>query len=294
MPTIFRDIVTIGPLGAEVTFNDPTDLPAGAVMWGLDVMDGWDDTADMNTPSTELGGGSDGEVAADFFSYKARHMLLSGYVMGATRLDAAALRDVIARDALPRNVDLLLTRQEAVPKWMTVRVAGKREVQMVGPQAFRWIQPVMSEDPFKYSTTSQTEMAGVAGVSSGGRVYPRTYPLTYTTIASGESNSAVVNNLGTAPTSPLVTLFGPLDSGGWRLSNETTNKSIRFNIGLGPTDIMVIDFKQQIALLNGFPVTATIVGDFWKVEPGVNVIKLFADFDPGSGFSITINSAWEN
>lgn len=293
MPTIFRHKVVVG----GVTFNDRLDMPAGAIDWGLDTLDGWDRTSEIEVNSTPIGGGSDGEISAEVFPAKARHILVSGWALAPDAATAEQLADVLWRDVFPRNQEIVLARYEAIPKYLTVRVAGQREISRVGPLNFRWLVPVMAPDPFKYDLlpdVNSSGTAGVAGQSSGGRTYPRMYPLTYIPeVGTGEENAINIFNRGTGNTSPTITVHGPLVKGGWRISNETTGEDLGFDVALSSSDVLTIDFGAEVALLNGYPITSTLSGDFWKVVPGLNVIKLYGDYDPLTSITVSIKSAWE-
>jgi hypothetical protein len=296
MATLFRDTVEIGPVGgAAVVFNDPLQLPAviGVGEWGADIMDGWDDTFDVTAEFIDRGA-VDGAVSSEFFPARARSMIVGGYVTAATRAVAHQLWDIIVRDAFPRNKEILIVRHEPIPKQMTVKIAGKRDIEWTGPLAFRWGVPVVAEDPFKYALAPDVGSAGVAGQSTGGRVYPRKYPLHYDTVLSGTANSVIIVNEGTGDAQRFtVTITGPLTLGGWRLANETNDSYIRFDVGLLSTDTLEIDFNRGVALLNGYPVTASITGDFFTLQAGVNVLKLYGDYDPAAGFTVVAYSAWE-
>jgi hypothetical protein len=103
----------------------------------------------------------------------------------------------------------------------------------------------------------------------------------------------VLTNAGTASSAPTVSITGPLVRGGWRLVNDTTGEDLTMDVGLATGDIMEIDFSNELVYVNGFLVSPSIRGDFWRVVPGVNVIKLYADYDPASTFTISTYSAWE-
>lgn len=305
MSTIFRDRVTAQRrlsaegeeevLATAVEFNNWSLRPAGSIDWWIDGMDGWDKSAELEVRSNTRSGQTDGEVAAAYFPARARHMLVTGWVQAETRAAAESCSDIIVRDAFPTNDYIKLVRYEAVPKYLWVRVSGPHEILRVSQEAFRWVVPVMAEQPFKLSNSAldnESGSSGVAGLSSGGRTYDRVYPLEYSVTSEGDDNSVVLFNHGTAPTYPVITIVGPLPTGGWRITNDTYGDSLTFDVGLTLTDTLTIDFEEQIALLNGYPITATITGDFWTVRPGANVIKLFSTFDPDAGFSAEIRSAW--
>lgn len=298
MPTLFRDKVEVGPSGAPVTFNDYSLKPAGSIHWGMDTLDGWDSSSELEVTSLAIGGGVDGEILGGYFPAKGRHMTASGFVTALDRDNAEALQDVVIGDAFPANRDLILARYESIPKYLRARVSGPYQIERVGPANFRWIVPLVAGDPFKYDLdppNSSAGTAGVAGQSVGGRSYPRTYPLQYTAVTTGseDANFVTLYNRGTADTYAIVSVNGPLTKGAWRLSNETTGEDVRFDVGLSAGDTLLIDFKEGTAFLNGFPVTASISGDFFKIVRGPNIIKLFGDFDPAAGFSASIESAWK-
>lgn len=289
MPTIFRHKVAIG----TAVFNDGSVRPIGAQEWGIDVLEGWKTSPELTVRSTELGGENDGEVLGSYFPLRGRHLIVGGYVLAATEEEAEELHDALLRDAVPRNKDILLTRYESVPKFLRVRREGAVETTWPLPNGFRWSAALIAPDPLKYAVDQTIGSGGVVGVGSGGRRYPRRYPLRYATAIASTDAGVVLTNEGTAPTSPVATLFGPLGRGVWWLVNETVNEELRFDVGLVAGDTLEIDFREEVALLNGFPVSATVTGDFWKVVPGPNRIKLYAEEAPGAGFSITIYSAWE-
>lgn len=291
MSTLFYDRVEIN----GVVFNVPAERPLanGIGEWGADVIDGWNDTFEINAEfvAKEV---SDGAVSSEFFAAEAKGMIVGGYVVAVDRATAHQLWDIIVRDAFPRNELLTLVRHEPIPKQMSVRVSGKRTIAWTGPMAFRWGVPVTAEDPFKYALAPDVGNAGVAGQSSGGRSYPRKYPLHYDTVLSGTANLVTLTNAGTGDSQRFVVdISGPLNRGGWRLANETTNEFIRFDVALLSTDTLTVDFQRGIALLNGYPVTASLTGDFFALTPGPNTIKLYGDYDPAAGFTITAYSAWE-
>lgn len=292
MPTIFRDKVIAG----AVTFNDPTAPQVGAVTFGIDNMDGWKKAPSREVRSVPFGGSVDGEEAIGYWAAFARHMIIEGWAVCTDRISAESIEDIILGDAFPANEELVIVRFEGIPKYVRVRVEGEVEVINTGPNAFRFSVPVQTVgSPWKFSYNpldNETGTAGAAGISSGGRAYPRTYPLQYTTVSSGAESQVVINNHGTAPTDPFITITGPLPQGSWRIENQNNADYIRFDVGLLATDVLTIDFASRTAMLNGYLVTSKIDGDFWKIDRGVNIIKMFAPFDPAAQFTVSINSAW--
>jgi len=288
MPTIFRDKVTVG----TTTFNEVGTMPSGAQVWGIDVLDGWKRGPALEYTVNKISD-VDGEILGEVQSAKARYMTVSGYVLASSRATSESLEDVLV-NTFARNTDLVLARYESIPKFVTCRRVGPIEVTNPMENGWRFTVDLMCPDPFKYSLAPVGPLsAGVAGLSSGGRTYPRTYPLVYTTVVSGSENRVVLTNAGTASSSPTVTITGPLVKGGWRLSNDTTGEDLSMDVGLATGDVLLIDFANELVYVNGFLVGPSVLGDFWRVVPGVNIIKLYADYDPASTFTISVYSAWE-
>lgn len=291
MPTIFRQKV----VSNGVTFNDPLANPTGVQAWGLDVMAGWKDTGDVEEFSTELGSYRDGVSSADFFPVRKRYIILSGYCAAASVADAETFHDLLVRDAFPRNRTLTVVRHESVPKQVQCKRSSKIEIDWTAvPNGFRWQTTLMADDPLKYALTGVTSSGGISDILANGHTFPVTFPMTFNGSGGGGYTSIGITNSGTAPSPNLqATLTGPLAKGAWRIINDTTGESIGFDVALASTDTMIIDFLSRTATLNGFQVTASYTGTFWKLQPGLNTIRLYAE--PNALASVTIlgYSAWE-
>jgi hypothetical protein len=290
MSTIFKHLVQAG----TVDFNGGTP-PDGARAWAVDIMEGWKTGGEVEERSTELGSYRDGVSASGFFPVRKRYIVIGGYVYASSEVDAEALHDVLVRDAFPRNKLITLTRHEAVPKYVLGRRSAAVEVDWSAVQTgFRWQTTLMCEDPLKYALGTETVSGGVAGLLVGGHTFPVTFPHTFDTGSAGGENGLGVSNLGTAYSPALTaTLVGYLGKGSWRLQNDTTGEYIGFDTALQTTDTLVIDFKEQTALLNGYPISASYFGTFWKLAPGSNTIRLYAEYDPSAMVTIEYSSAWE-
>ncbi len=286
MGTIFRH----KGVANGVTFNDDSVRPDGAIKWGIDVLDGWKRTAPVKGIFTPVES-ADGEIAADFFPTQGRQLAIGGFVLAKTAAQAEDLEDYIIGEAFPVNTDIQLTRYEPVPKYVVGRVVDDIIVDYVEPWSFRWAVAFRCPNPFKYALTSIPQDAGVAGLSSGGVSFPVVFPLVFTITDEGSTNQVLAFNDGTAPSAPIVTIKGPLPSG-WRLENETTGEYLLYDVDLGAADELVIDFYNETALLNGFPVTVTVSGDFWRVEKGANTIKLYGTYHADAMFTVDVRSAW--
>jgi len=290
MPTVFADIVSAG----AISFNDDGNKPVGAVVWGLDSMLGWGGTSKLISSSTPKGAWGDGDIFGSYFSSSGRNMTLGGYCWASDRAQAEQLKDLLIGDAFPINSDIVLTRQEPIPKTVTVRVTDEISFEMVGSDKFRWVVPVSSESPYKFSVTeSSYGPVGAAGSSLGGFSFPLSMPLEFVGSSGIDANLLAVVNLGTAPSYARLQLTGPLVSGAWRVSNETTGEYIGYHLSASAGDIVIIDMEGQYATVNGEISSASLFGDFWPLKPrSTNMLKLFTSSDPSTSLSATARSAW--
>lgn len=289
MTTIFRDPVTIN----GVDFNNGAAPDASLIVWNIDNLDGWNRTPEMNTPTSDRTS-QDGTVIAARSTLRGRNIYVEGYVVTESRAAAEAAKSILVGQVFPRSTDLLVVRTTpAAATQVTARRVTPVEYPVDLGASFRWATSLLCADPLRYSTDVTTVgPVGVAAFSSGGRDYPRDYPLVYTSTGGGVTTVATVTNLGTAPTPPVIEVRGDLPFGGWRLSNDTTGEDISFNVAVGVNDVLRIDHKANRATLNNYPVTSSLVGDFWRVVPGENQIRLYSDLSDAN-FTVTIRSAWE-
>jgi len=290
MPTIFKQVVYLN----GVAFNDPAQNPPGALSWGCDVTDGWKNTPDPDVRTTPLGASRDGSSSADFFAYPSRFITLGGWAYAPDAATAELLHDYLLTAALPRNTAVMMERMENVPKFVLGKRAAAFETDWTLPNGFRWSTTFQCDDPLKYSNNVVGGSSGVSGAVRYTRTYPRTYPMVYITSGGGDASSVGVVNVGTSPSSQiLVQISGPLTEGGWRLRNDTNNGELSFDVGLASTDILTINFANQTALLNGYPIAYSLTGDFWTIDPGTNLIRLYADYNAATRLTVSARSAWE-
>jgi hypothetical protein len=296
MSTILGDKVAIRNSSGTWTFNDSSLLPTlwpGAIKMNVDLLPGWSDTVSLDVISVPRGVG-DGNYTASRFPAQARVITIGGYIAAASRAALDSLWDDVVLNAFPQDEDLTLTRYEPQPKYVICRLSGSLAVtQYLGREgALRWEGTLLCSDPFKYDAAAVLSgTTGIAGLSTGGRTYPRVYPLQYITVGGGTGNSITLLNVGTARSYPVITITGPLTSG-WRIENSTTGAELSFGVALSAGDVMVIDNQNKFATVNGSPVNGLLSGDWWYLVPGSNVVKLFADYNSTATFTVVATSRW--
>lgn len=109
-------------------------------------------------------------------------------------------------------------------------------------------------------------------LSSGGAIYPVTYPVNYGSTSGG---SVAIYNAGTADVYPVITLRGGLS--GPVIFHSDRGVSLSLNYNLGASDTVVIDMMEKTITLNGtsnLMAYRTSDSDWFSVAPGSNPIRL--------------------
>jgi len=152
-------------------------------------------------------------------------------------------------------------------------------------------------DPTIYSATLSTASTGQANptVSSGGAIYPFTYPVLYG--SNTFTVSADCNNIGTLPVYPLtVTVTGPVTNP--VVTNTATGEYIQVNVTLSSTsDQLNITYNAttQDINLNGVNVAQDLQAGstLFKIQPGSNVIQLSgSSVGTGAVAEVQFYSGW--
>ena len=168
----------------------------------------------------------------------------------------------------------------------TIR-AGNVDVQM------QWSCP----DGVEYSAaTTQTVVKLQTPITTGGRTYPLVYPRTYT--AQTGTGVAVITNNGTAPTAPVVRIFGPVT--GPVLTNETAGLTFAMaGYIIGDTEYVEIDMAAKTVQLRGVPGAdanrrgrVTTKG-WWTLQPGTNTIRFTSETGASPAQALVLSQdAW--
>lgn len=292
MPFFYRDVTTFASPNGTVRFNDPTGLgDYHADQAWLDGLDGWTTTVKPVVVSSQRAVGDGAYLAKKFYS-QGRVFMARGLVATNTKVDTEAAWNDLVSIAFPLNEDITITNLGSVIKTTTVRVISDVRCTQLMEDGFRFEVDLMSEESYLYSVNDISATAGIVGSATGGMTFPMTFPLEFNIDPQGASNSAIVTNIGNAPSRPVITIAGPLDAG-WRLENTTSGEFIAFDKSLaGTSNKLVIDFKKQTAIIGNSTVAGLLEGDWWDIVPGANIIKLFGTYYGATTFTVSTKSAW--
>ena len=123
-------------------------------------------------------------------------------------------------------------------------------------------------DPRFYNNTQQS--ASLIGTNYLGRLYNRTYPLTY----GGGAAGTTITNTGWANTYPIITITGPITNA--IVGNSTQGNYITIQGTYANTDTIIVDLGQRLVTLNGASARNLVAGgsNWFYAQPGANQFYL--------------------
>ena len=107
------------------------------------------------------------------------------------------------------------------------------------------------------------------------------------------TDSVNVDNLGTSPVAPIITLTGPLHNP--VVVNQTTNQQMQILTDLSGSDEVVINTQLETITLNGTDIyyLKSDESQFIYMNPGTNKMYLDSDTDSDAGYAeIEFNSGY--
>lgn len=267
-------------------------LDAEGVRWTLTGLDGWDDGWDSGTGTgVQQRAYAEGSwVTAQYAGARLIHA--SGSIDtesdvwdDATRAWDRLLAQVpfrglgtlavsVGEGTMPERIAAV--RQEGKPVFSD-RIGGYGKFSL----------SLLAPDPRKYAAALQT-LNLVLPVSTGGLVWPVTYPVTWTGVTTN-STGTVVND-GTWDSPPVLTVTGPCPP--CRITNLTTSQSLRVVDAVSAGQELVIDVAAGTATVEGQ--SRRVLGSWWSLVPGENTIAFSADgYDAGAALTVEFRSAWK-
>jgi phage-related protein len=124
-------------------------------------------------------------------------------------------------------------------------------------------------DPRYYASNEQTAI--LLYTPPTGRVYNRTYPLSY----GGGSVvvTTTINNAGWTDTYPSIAISGPITNP--IIGNTTENASLSFVGSYSSADVLEVDLLNKLITLNGVAARNTLLSGTWfSAQPGNNSFYL--------------------
>lgn len=185
------------------------------------------------------------------------------------------------------GVGLLTAQAQVINR--SIPVIQEYTAGLVTGAALQFYMP----DPFWYGPTQ----SGTTGLpsTSGGLVYPLSYPLAYGTTVSG---AVSCRNVGSEATPPLFTVVGPI-SPGFTITSIEDQLSLTYTGALGANDTVVINTADGSVWLNTVSDRRqNLAYSTWPSIPAANPatgapgVRTFAFTTTGSATAATMTVSW--
>jgi hypothetical protein len=149
---------------------------------------------------------------------------------------------------------------------------------------------MLCPDPRIYDNAVQTGVVSTPAQGTG-RVYNRTYNLTY--IGSGSGNTVTCTNSGTYPTVPTFTITGPCTNP--VIVNSTTGQKLAFTTTLSSADTLVVNPDLRTVLYNGSAARNLLTTDsswFYLPVGSTNIGFVAGASSVGASLTVQFNNAY--
>lgn len=212
-------------------------------------LEGWPMEADL--PGVEIEGRHGQVIDTSMVRLKPRLVRVSGTLQGLSKDDADRIREMVAGFVYRAN-PLCLYRHELSERYMLVFARSIEHAYVTGRYKARLF-------------TLNIEFRA-----------PEPFLLGPEQSVSIDTGTADVQNLGTAPVSPVVTVRGPMADP--VITNTTTGQVIELGVNLGAEDSVVIDCDKFTAVKGDLSVIGVLGADFlaggFSLAPGMNTITV--------------------
>jgi phage-related protein len=140
-----------------------------------------------------------------------------------------------------------------------------------------WTWQAEAGDPTIYSATQYN--VELLPPSPSGFTFNIRFPLNF---GGGGASAGVALNAGTYKSFPQVHVTGSCVNP--QLISLRQNRTLKFNVTLGPSDYLDIDFANKIVMFDGALWYSLLdpSSQWWYIQPGYNTLKLIASGATGS------------
>jgi hypothetical protein len=206
------------------------------------------------------------------YNYGRRILTVEGEIIAQNTADFESLRkELLEALAFPNGLkDIIITTREGLELTASVILNSRPDIPYQKGKMVRadFHFELVAPFPFLLSTTEKMDTAEVYG--GGGGAVPMGLPFA---MAAGASNALEIENEGNVASFPTIRIYGAAENPS--IQNETTGETLSFTYTLGSDDYIDIDIFNRTAILNGATnIMQYVAGDWFKIDPGVNIIKL--------------------
>lgn len=288
---LFPGVGGAGNTGDPVALGDVVlnTVDTDGVQWILEEFN-WDDSPGSTSELQQRARGH-GSTASEGF-YASIVYTLSGLISAPTVALVVAARNALAAAVTLSDFQMIVAEGDTVSHSM-VRRQDQILFKRVSPTEMTFSIQVVAKDPRKYGDLVSVSTALPS--SSGGLVYPVTYPVTYT----GVSVTGVLRvvNEGNTQAPVWLRVDGPIPAGGWTVTHVGKKQSLVFStaLALGAGEFVTVDMERREVLAQGqAPRAGYVTSRGWfSLDPGVNDIAFSAqNYSSTALLTVATKPAW--
>jgi len=277
-------LVALGDLVLNTIEDDGT-------AWAVNEFEGWEGGAGSTLELSRRARGHGATGSEPFYAH--RTLVISGVVRTPTgKLSYAEDRLNAAVSLAPFQLSVAergRVRSMLVQRQDNVIVKSRKGSATIADFNVQ----VVAKDPLKYGDL--VSQSTLLPSSTGGLVYPVTYPITYT----GVTNSGVirVTNGGNTQAPVWLRIDGPIPAGGWTVTHIGKKQSLTFavSLALAAGEFITVDMSRREVLAQGQSARAGYVTSrgWFTLDPGDNDIAFSAqNFSATAQLTVTTKPAW--
>lgn len=265
----------------------PLDIEHGFAVENLDL--GFPAIRGVSNPRADVDGETD-----ETRLFGARAVMLTGTIVPTPTESRQAVLDRLATFLRPDRRPWLIYELEPGSGERQIRLRPDQHARpIVHPGSAKVAAGWRGPDGIQESTALIEATATAAGTESG-RVYDRTYDLSYPD--SEVVGTATITIGGTLNVPPVIILRGPAVDP--RIEKVGTDERLIFeDLELGPDDYLEIDVRARTVLLNGeesrYGNLDFEASTWWTLPPGDTTFRYYpVSFGPGASATVRARAAW--
>lgn len=227
----------------------------------------------------------DGGTYVDSY-FMPRKWSLNLYVVAATQLEYEAKMRLLGRLFNPKDAGYLqLVDENGTNYYLYGRLSAPPTVSNYHVSHSQVLLQFESADPYFYGDSTYYNFNIAAPATAMKIAFAIPFAIT------PDNSSITIENTGYVASWPIVVISGG-GSGvtNARLENITNGGYLEYSAALAAGDHLTVDMGLRTAVLDaGTNVFASLDGNFWALEPGINNIHITLG---GSGGAISGNFTW--
>lgn len=271
------------------------DLILGAtdefgVKWTVPVFEGWDGSPSPTLALTQRARGHGATASESFLT--ARVMRVGGYIHSPDHATLLQARHRLNAAVTLTPFNMVVAHETEVLSARAQR-QGENLITILTDKLASYSILIAAKDPRRFGELAT--YSTLLPFSSGGVIYPVTYPLTYTGVTG--TGLITINNPGNTQAPVWLRIDGPIPAGGWSVTHLGKQQTLTFAtaLELGVGEFITVDMDRRQVLAQGqAPRSGYVTSRGWfSLDPGDNVIAFSSqNYSETATLTVITQPAW--